>query len=331
MLPGISFLKTSPRPLMMVSHLPSCELFVQNHIGVTCTFLTSSIVSVCIGRGRKYVKHNRRFLTIIASEADEYAAEKSKTIKGAILARVFDLVRNVKKGNFVKIDSELGRWYVVKDSLARTTIAQSLRDASDKTYRSSKQAKQQRRRRAKISTSVPNRHCDVKTPAIASMMTAVDCAWASFCKARNFDVVNQSVYTEDRGALGDFAHPSNDGMNRLRDILDEVADRMNLNTGVDDDPHYMSPTHVAPTVLKLENQDDASLLRSILKLSSSQLVSETGNPFEPTPLLEFPSQGLLVCPKQRLLFSEVDDEEDEEDFMDLLDRLDVSDIQAALS
>jgi hypothetical protein len=282
---------------------------------------------VCIGRGKKYVKHNRRFLTIIDSEADAYAAAISKALKSSILARVFDLVRNVKKGTFVKVDSESGRWFVVEDSLARTTIAQALRDANNKTYRSSKQSKQQRRRYAKISTDI-RQNDEVIDSAVPSMMTVLDCAWTSLYKAQSVAVVSPSVSAEGFGSLGYYAPTSNPRNIHLRDILDELADIVNIDMGVNDDPFAVSPAQVAPCA---PNQDDDSFVfPSILKLFDSQFVDrvkEIGNPFEPTPLPDLHYQGPRVFPKQQFLVREVDDD----DHMDLLDILDVSDIEAAFA
>lgn len=104
---------------------------------------------VVIGRGKKIIARNVRFLAIIESELKEYSSAESKALKSSILVRVLSFVRDVRGGLFVKQDAQSGRWYTVEDGLARTTIAQNFRDALHTMYRSSKRFKRCRRRQRK--------------------------------------------------------------------------------------------------------------------------------------------------------------------------------------
>lgn len=104
---------------------------------------------VVIGRGKHIIARNARFLHIIETELETYRNAISKTLKSSILGRVFAFIREVRGGLFVKHDPHSGRWYTVEDTLARTTIAQSFRDALDTTYRSSKRFKRRRRKQRK--------------------------------------------------------------------------------------------------------------------------------------------------------------------------------------
>ena len=115
---------------------------------------TPSPDDIVIGRGKQIVARNARFLKLIETKLKTYSNAKSKSLKSSILGRVFTFIKEVRGGLFVKQHPQSGRWYTVEDTLARTTIAQSFRDALHTTYRSSKRFKRRRRKQRKSRSEI---------------------------------------------------------------------------------------------------------------------------------------------------------------------------------
>jgi len=105
-----------------------------------------------IGRGKqvKQSAGNVYMCDCIHSIADEYTSG-DKATKSNLLSRLVTHIFD--KGNFVKKDVTTGRWFAVEDALARTSAAQAVRDCLHSNYKSSRQFKQQRRRKNAKSTS----------------------------------------------------------------------------------------------------------------------------------------------------------------------------------
>jgi len=133
-----------------------------------------SPLDVWIGRGQKVRDHNTSFYAVIESELPHYvAAGNHKRSKTEILSRTLIRIHEMG-GLFVKEDltaMNVGcggkRWVVVEDSVARSTISQSFRDALDTRYSSSKQAKQRKR------TQKRKKYCSSSSPASPKTTTTV--------------------------------------------------------------------------------------------------------------------------------------------------------------
>jgi hypothetical protein len=78
--------------------------------------------------------------------ATAYASATSRVDKSAIVSVIIDKVRSLSpEGGFIKKDESSSLWYEVGDVMAREKVGQTMRDALHASYRSSTQAKKQRR------------------------------------------------------------------------------------------------------------------------------------------------------------------------------------------
>ncbi|CAB9524840.1 Nitrilase family, member 2 [Seminavis robusta] len=270
---------------------------------------TPSPDDVVIGRGKKIVERNKRFWAIIKTEGDAYGNATSKAVKSAILARVHNLVKDVRKGSFVKLDPESGRWYNVEESLARTTIAQALRDVNNKIYTSSKQFKQRRRKQTKMAPLVHDNDSKASSPpATMSVMTAMGCANNYLQKKQQVS----SLFQLSPQALSDIGcnvDAQRGSFNRLQHILDDAANTVNFSSVP---PMEAYGENMPAPQLSMDSQ---AFLTPLLDTPLwDEVLQCSGNPFEPTPLAE-------PTPIKQ---------EEQEDDLDVLEDFDVSDIQHAL-
>ena len=108
-----------------------------------------SPASVLIGRGRKIKEYpgNQRFLAIVQSYLDAYSNAPTKTKKSLIILKIVNDVRAADNGtaDFVKYSDATKQYIAVDEAAARITVAQTLRDELNESYKSSKQQKQRKR------------------------------------------------------------------------------------------------------------------------------------------------------------------------------------------
>jgi len=107
--------------------------------------ISLSKYDVICGRGRIAFNHtgNKRFREIVKSNLTRYSDASTKGEKSMIVSHIMRIVR--QHGNFVKYTSEKSRFENVAERLAREKVGQVLRDILHTQYRSSTEAKKQRR------------------------------------------------------------------------------------------------------------------------------------------------------------------------------------------
>jgi len=224
---------------------------------------------VMIGRGRSVIIHNAKFYRIIDSELAAYSAN-NRTQKSFILVRVLNHIKEVVKGKFVKKDKTTDMWYSVEEGLARSTVAQALRDALHTTYRSSKQFKQQRRKKSKTNSPL--------TLPPTTMVSALACAQEAKTKQHqvsSFNPLSDTVMAFGPAPSVDDSFASRrDVLSRAAGIIDaqELEDTESLN-GVSSASQVTTPTY-----------QDILVSSSLMALFENSRFE--GNPFEPTPLKE---------------------------------------------
>lgn len=94
-----------------------------------------------------YHKGNQRLQRIVNAHVDQYKAAQTKTGKSLVVSLVLSLVRgeNGQGGRFVRQDSARGTWEEATTRFAREKIGQLFRNALHTDYKSSVEAKRQRR------------------------------------------------------------------------------------------------------------------------------------------------------------------------------------------
>lgn len=107
----------------------------------------SMLMMVRIGRGRAIRENpgNVRFMSIVQSFLGRYQDAPTKAKKSVIIQEIFDAVKSEHDAHFVRYENATGACTEVNDTIARFTIAQTLRDALSDSYKSSKQNKQRLR------------------------------------------------------------------------------------------------------------------------------------------------------------------------------------------
>jgi hypothetical protein len=137
-------------PNAFVSHTDSKKEYDsktgKSHLGVDfqpCNF------SVVCGRGKESFNHigNRRFRIIAGMAVDRYSqVGTSKRAKSAIVSEIIDVISEAG-GKFCRY--KRGAWFEVGDHYAREKVGALMRDLLHTRYRSSYQAKIDRRRGAR--------------------------------------------------------------------------------------------------------------------------------------------------------------------------------------
>ena len=111
--------------------------------------------AVVCGRGKLALTHsgNKRYKVLLKKFATKYSQAESKVDKSLVVSEIVGLINSSKPNpssncidaGFVKQAND-GRWYRIKDDLAREKIGANLRDLLHKQYKSSTKSKWQRRR-----------------------------------------------------------------------------------------------------------------------------------------------------------------------------------------
>lgn len=104
---------------------------------------------VICGRGKACYNHqgNKNFRATVETYLPQYFNASSKLEKSLLVSSIVEAVREKSpEGGFVKKDHATGKWFEVGDQLAREKVGQSLRDFLHTKYRSSTQAKKERRK-----------------------------------------------------------------------------------------------------------------------------------------------------------------------------------------
>lgn len=236
---------------------------------------------------------NERFRELIYSEIKAYAAAENKTAKSAIIFRVLQEVKNgsPETGGFVKQDSKTKRWFAVEDATGRTTTAQAFRDALSSSYKSSKQFKQQRRwdrRSITYSSSDSAAESVTTTPAKVEIPMPAISGNAEFLpKLPDSFSASTSIPPLD-AAVGLPPAPADSGL-QLGDILNSA-----LETVEDMTPFpAMSDMDLSPTCGEQRCTKEVDLNKLVDLLG----VSNTSNPFEPTPISpSFATQAKMGFP-----------------------------------
>ncbi|KAL3926020.1 MAG: hypothetical protein SGILL_000019 [Bacillariaceae sp.] len=98
---------------------------------------------VLMGRGGRSNHHpgNHFYLALIAQIKPKYEECKQKSEKTRVAQSVVDFIHHKRKGRFVELDSETGRWYVADNRTARTKAGQALRDKNTAEARAEKRKK----------------------------------------------------------------------------------------------------------------------------------------------------------------------------------------------
>ena len=73
---------------------------------------------------------NKKYLSIILERQEEYKAvhKNDKATKTTLAQKVVDIINNDIGGQFLALEKETNRWYIVDNSVARTKASQALRD-----------------------------------------------------------------------------------------------------------------------------------------------------------------------------------------------------------
>ena len=307
---------------------------------------------VVIGRGKKIIARNARFHAIIESELKEYGSAESKALKSSILVRVLAFVRNVRGGLFVKQDPQSGRWYTVEDGLARTTIAQNLRDALHTRYRSSKRFKRRRRKQRKSAVEdepeaetnakkdtasdkvIPDasKKCD---PQAMTLLSAIECTNKKAAKPKKVNRTNKPTSTNpankrarSKQVLSVLARPT--------PVASNGVARVASKPGEFDLEGFLMTTRLN------RNENQGSSLASLDVLISQHKKEDLFSPAlfsvfdeEPSP---WPTVNEMPASSTNTIISVFDDnsdmeglsnESDDDDALSLLDALHASDISAA--
>jgi hypothetical protein len=104
---------------------------------------------VICGRGKVCFNHpgNQKLRELVASSLKIYSQAACKVEKSIIVSNIVDVIRRGSpNGGFVKQDPSGHYWLEVGDRLAREKVGQTLRDALSTQYRSSRGAKNMRRK-----------------------------------------------------------------------------------------------------------------------------------------------------------------------------------------
>lgn len=141
------------KQLAMEATKVSNDILVENKIKDADTLIPlspdflPSPMDVVVGTGKEAKIHpgNRRLHEILKGYLERYAQAPFKMHKSLIISEIVKRVRTESptKVGFVKMINK--RWYIVGDHLSREKVSQSLRNLLHHQYRSSTQAKKQRR------------------------------------------------------------------------------------------------------------------------------------------------------------------------------------------
>ena len=234
---------------------------------------------------------NQRFKEIAASRLQDYSNAPTKSLKSDILSSVVSSIRSrsAHQAGFVRYDAGLGRWVVVDDSQARTTVAQQFRDALQGDYKSSKAFKQKRRRvNLKLSRKQKsNDHKKLPPPAheTRNSPSRPDIIYipTSQLKSRELRITDAQL---PRIPMGDERTVSL--LNPLRHPGDSTSLSLSFTPNTD--------------TLEAEHQ---SRVFDVLYANFDAASCYSSNPFEPTPILDqrtAPSASLLLSRNRRQSF-----------------------------
>jgi hypothetical protein len=253
---------------------------------------------VICGRGRKIFMHigNERFRKLVAGRLQEYSSTSTKLEKSRIICEMVVHVRtNNPHGGFVKMSTEDGRWYQLRDFLSREKTSQAFRDALSGQYRSTTESKKLRRSRMK--------HRTVSEGAQLKHQSAINGVKAQ-CAA------NPSVFedplplvTPTKGTGVDIYQPSTqefilhyfDWASHNVMALLEASDEFDLIEGEESSAiiPFDYETFEAPEFTTKFNQvteqavvgelDEASIFERLVFLAD-KILDNGGDPLEPIPL-----------------------------------------------
>jgi hypothetical protein len=98
---------------------------------------------VLLGRGGRSNHHpgNHFYLAKVAEKKVLYAKCKCKSEKTRVAQSVVDFINQERKGRFVELEKETGRWFIAANKAARTKVGQALRDQNTPEARAKKRKK----------------------------------------------------------------------------------------------------------------------------------------------------------------------------------------------
>jgi hypothetical protein len=271
-------------------------------------------------------KGNLRFQEILKEESAEYAdLDASRSMKSAIIIKVINRVREKSAGNygFVKRDHKSGRWMILEDIAARTTVGQGFRDLNpekDEPKGSKKQAKEAIRAQA----SSPSSSCGPDGSKMAPSPA--------------FSGVSSVMVPMAAGGAGGFAgYNQQNQQTPMMVVTPNMFSAMFNNAVVDRSwtselAGYNSAGHMpygAPAAFPTEssNQQQWSTMRANGNMALSQQQRDSNdfdqllatanlpdqpvcNPFEPAPLTQPLQNNPFAEPPMQNLWAFAQDQED---------------------
>eukprot|EP00980_Cylindrotheca_fusiformis_P000104 scaffold19_cov114-Cylindrotheca_fusiformis.AAC.51 len=145
---------------------------------------------VIVGTGREARHHigNKTFQNIVKRYLGDYANRPSKVEKGRIISDIINESRKCNPADTSFVKKVEGRWYALNNETIRERVSQSLRNELHSKYRSSKQAKKQRRIQI----------CQEFDNAVRSMIRQPGCFIA-----RRIERVSSDVARSKKGKVSD--------------------------------------------------------------------------------------------------------------------------------
>lgn len=102
---------------------------------------------VILGTGREAMHHtgNKNFQNTVKRYIEDYSKLPSKMEKGEIISQIMHVTKKQSPTDTPFVKNVNRRWYAVGSKIVREKVSQSLRNELHSKYRSSMQAKKQRR------------------------------------------------------------------------------------------------------------------------------------------------------------------------------------------